>query len=750
MMAEGQDIDHESTAMNVIRPPGRIDRRRETLPSSRRMKPLPLAALLLAANPGLHAQNTAPAASTPDAGTPLIVTASRISEESSEAPYSVETIDSAFLRDTARRSIPDALRYTPGILVQKTTHGHGSPFIRGFTGRQNLLLFDGVRLNNSTWRGGPVQYWNTVDPLSVDHIELVRNQGSVLYGSDAGGGTVNLFGKSPEFNNQSEGNFYQKGSAFYEFRSSGQGSHIGRVEAETGVGGRFGVILGASIKDFGDIEDGAVGRMRGTGYPEQDFDLKAGWAVDPRNTLTFAHYSVNQDDVSRWHRTLANPGWIHGTHVAAPGEFTANTYDQERSLTYLRHEGKDDSSGAAVRRWSTTLSWQTSRDSEFQNRNPSKDDLRRTDIDLNTLGVDIQLESRLGPGLLVYGVDYYQDSVDSSGFKTDAAGSFRDELLPVADDSDYHLAGAFAQYEWKPLDPLAITAGARYSFADATLGRFTDASGTPQNSVSADWDSLVGSLRAMYRIDPAWGLFGGVSQAFRAPNLNDLSGNQTSKSSTASLGSVDVNPERFLTFETGVRHDSESFALQASVFHTGVDDLITDTGYDTNGDGITDGSITTNAAEAYSYGFELGGAWRFAPQWTLSGFTAWQEGREESPEILGGMPDSRPMSRSYPLTGSLALRWDDPDGRFWVEGRITAASNEDRITAADQADDDQRIPTNGTPGYAMASVYGGWNIRQNLELTLGLENLTDEDYRIHGSGQNETGFQTIVGLRASW
>ena len=63
------------------------------------------------------------------------------------------------------RTLPEALRYTPGVIVQKTAHGHGSPFIRGFTGRQNLFLLDGIRFNKSTFRGGPVQYWNTVDPF---------------------------------------------------------------------------------------------------------------------------------------------------------------------------------------------------------------------------------------------------------------------------------------------------------------------------------------------------------------------------------------------------------------------------------------------------------------------------------------------------------------------------------------------------------------------------------------------------------
>ncbi len=676
---------------------------------------------------------------------PLVVTAGRIEQRESRAPYAVEVLDSGFIVDSQRRTLPEVLQYTPGVLVQKTAHGHGSPIIRGFTGRQNLLLVDGVRFNNSTWRGGPVQYWNTVDPLAIDHLELVRSQGSVLYGSDAAGGTLNAFTKTPEFLGRPENSFYQTGGASYEFRTGGQGSHIGRIEADAGVGGVFGVRLGTSFKDFGDIGDDAVGRMRGTGYPEQDVDFKAQWAPAKDALVTLAHSYVNQDGISRWHRTLDNPGWSHDGHIAAPGKWTANTYDQERSLSYLRYESENPQADAAIRRWQATLSWQTVRDSEYQDRNPDKDDIRFSDIDLDTLGLDLQFESPVGPGTLVYGLDFYHDEVDSSALKTDSGGTFTDVTgLPVADDSDYDLLGTFAQYAWKPVEPLEITAGARYTRAEATLGRYYDSAGVPQPSISQDWDALVGSLRGIYQLNPCWSLFGGVSQAFRAPNLNDLSGNQTSKSGVTSLGSVDVDPEYFLTFETGARHTTGTTSLQAAVFYTDVNDLITDVATPSGA------SISTNAAEAYIYGVEIEGAWRFHPQWMLSGFAAWQDGREKSPAILGGPLDDKPMTRQLPLTGSLALRWDDPSARFWLEARVLAADEEDRITAADQAADDQRIPTGGTPGYIVTSLRAGWQVNAHLDLTCGVENLTDEDYRNHGSGQNEPGLSGILAARVKW
>jgi len=121
--------------------------------------------------------------------------------------------------------LPQAFLDTPGILVQQTTPGHGSPYIRGFNGRQTLLLQDG--------------------------------------------------------------SFY-KGSASYQFDTNSR-SHIGRVEQSLGEGQKWGVILGVSAKDVGDIKDSAVGRMRGTEYQEESFDLKFEAALSDSVTLSLAH-----------------------------------------------------------------------------------------------------------------------------------------------------------------------------------------------------------------------------------------------------------------------------------------------------------------------------------------------------------------------------------------------------------------------------------------------------------------------------
>lgn len=691
--------------------------------------PLTLLSLSLAA----HAQ---------DFLDPLVITASRNAAALKDTPYSAATFSSEDFRNNTVRTLPDALRYTPGVLVQKTAYGHGSPFIRGLTGRQNLLLVDGIRFNNSTFRGGPVQYWNTIDPFSLDHYELIRSQGSVLYGSDAAGGTLNAFTKSSGFEDEAEGKFFNRGSTYYEYRSNGRGSHIGRIEAQTGIGGLFGLHLGISAKEFGDIEDSAIGLMRGTGYPEQAIDARLDYALSPQTTLTLAHQNFNQDDVSRWHSTLANPGWTHGSHVTAPGTFIARDMDQERSLTYLRAVHTNDAEGAPIRRISATLSYQTSSETELQIR--TLRDSRRQSYDVDTTGFDLQLDSPLAGGALTYGIDIYHDSVNSTASRNRGLGFvFDPSNRPIADDSSYDLLGAYAQYIRPFGEKFELTAGLRYTHARAELGRLRVAG--VDVSAENSWDDISASIRGTYRFNEEWLAFGGISQAFRAPNLNDLSGNLTSRSGTESVGSLDAEPEEFVTYELGIRNDGETYGLSAAVFYTSISDVIT-------GVPITSGSatqITTNGSDGYIYGIELEGYWNLSPQWTLSGYASWQDGRIETPAFLGGPESTEYSSRLLPISGSLALRWQHPAAPFWAEGRILASAQADRLNTSDRADT-QRIPTGGTPGYAIASIRAGWTPMENLELTAALENLLDDDYRNHGSGLNEPGFNAIIGVKYLW
>ena len=677
-----------------------------------------------------------------------MVTASGFAEDELATPYTFQSLDQQTMMQRGVRTLPEALSLVPGVMVQKTTHGHGSPYIRGFTGRQNLLLIDGIRFNNSGFRSGPVQYWNTIDAFSIDRLEVIKSQGSVLYGSDAAGGTINLHTRAADFRSEAAGRGFSHGSTLYRYDTNG-GSHTGRLEAQVGEGGSFGLHVGATYRDFGDIRDRMLGTMEKTGYEEFDYDLRFDAALSQKHTFTVAHQAVEQDDVWRTHNTIYFEPW-RGTSLTNPD--LARIYDQERELTYARVAGED--LGGAVDAYKLTISYQRSDEHFNRTRTVAPNtsvQLDRTQVD--TLGAALNLESKVDAATIAYGVDYYRDEVDSNTntllFNPSNALISNTTAIqgPLGDDATYDLLGVYALGRLPASDDLEFTLGGRYTYAKADIGRLNDG-GTPI-SADKDWEEATFNLRASYRLDPEWSLYGGASQAFRAPNIDDLSSLKSSRTGVISTGSLDVEPEHFLTYEVGTRHVGKDVGLQAAVYYTDIQDLITSRPI-----GVVPGTgeiitTTTNGSSGWLAGGELESSWQMDRDWLASGFVAYVDGEADAFPTGSLTAVTQPISRLMPVTGSLALRWTQPQGRFWVETRGIAAAHEGRLNSADRADT-SRFPPAGTPRYFAMMINSGYKVSDNVEFLLTLENVTDTSYRIHGSGVNQPGFNAILGGRLMW
>ena len=82
----------------------------------------------------------------------ITVTASRKARAILSTPFAVDILQRNAIDKQVSRTVPEALIGMPGVFIQKTNHAGGSPFVRGLTGNQSLILVDGIRLNNSIFR----------------------------------------------------------------------------------------------------------------------------------------------------------------------------------------------------------------------------------------------------------------------------------------------------------------------------------------------------------------------------------------------------------------------------------------------------------------------------------------------------------------------------------------------------------------------------------------------------------------------
>jgi hemoglobin/transferrin/lactoferrin receptor protein len=665
---------------------------------------------------------------------PTMVTATRTEEDVKSLPYSVNTVTPEDFSRTMPRTTPEALREVPSVMVQKTSQGQGSPFLRGFTGFRTLMLVDGIRLNNSTFRDGPNQYWSTIDPYSLDRLEVVQGPSSVMYGSDAIGGTVNAITKGRQ--DYGPGLDYN-GGALYRFGSADE-SHIGRPEFSAQYDETFGVHVGASIKEFGDLRGGSdVGRQPKTGYDEWDLDTKLEYRVNQNSRLVYGHQTVRIDDAWRTHSTIYGVPWA-GTKAGSDRE---RLFDQARDLDYLQYHAEGLEGFAQELHVSLSHQYQ----GEQENRIRGNGNREVQEVDVHTMGLTLQLASATPVGKLVYGAEYYHDWVDSSYRGYNAAGDLTTVRVqgPVADDAGYDLAGAFVEDHIPFWDErLELIIGGRYTHAQVDANKIRNPSNGSTFSMSDSWDNVVGSGRVLYHIDQEehYSVFAGASQGFRAPNLSDLT--RWDADWGQEIPSPGVKPETFLSLEAGARVQFERVEASAAYFHTLFDDMIVrvPTGaLSPNNDPIV---TKENSGEGYVHGVEFSGSVKVHRDWTLWSNFSWMRGEVERPDV-GGDNVTEPVSRLMPTTVNSGLRWRHSTGRVWAEFATTFAAEQDRLAYNDTLDT-TRIPVGGTPGYDVYHIRVGWNPCRNASLTAALENLTNEDYRIHGSGINEPGRNFIL------
>jgi len=126
----------------------------------------------------------------------IVVTANRSGTHLREIASSVTIITREDIERSQAVMLSDLLRTVPGVdIVQSGGVGSiTSAFLRGANSNHTLVLLDGIKLNDPSSPSGAVDFSNLrVD--DIERVEILRGPQSVLYGSDAIGGVIQLFTK---------------------------------------------------------------------------------------------------------------------------------------------------------------------------------------------------------------------------------------------------------------------------------------------------------------------------------------------------------------------------------------------------------------------------------------------------------------------------------------------------------------------------------------------------------------------------
>ena len=643
----------------------------------------------------------------------IVVTAVRDETNTFDVAHSVSSLDSRDLSVRLPRSTPEALMETTGVWMQKTNHGSGSPFLRGLVGNQVLVLVDGIRLNNSTFRYGPNQYLNSIDPWQIERIEVLRGSGSVQYGSDALGGVINIITKQPQF--------YSDGvrlSADFssKYMSSGM-EKSGRTEIGL-CSPRVAILGGLSIKNFGDLRAGGdLGVEAPTGYDEVDGDFKAMIRLSTRQLLTISHQTVHQKDVPRFDQ------------VAQRGYRRYSFDPQIQHLSYAKFQSFFSSHW--INSFNLIASFQRSIEQRVMQKQGS-DVITTEKDDVGVYGISLEIHSQPSAHWAINsGLDYYHDRVDS--WRKQTVEPHNTSVVSRGLYPDHSKASSLALFVLNSVElgKVKFDFGARFNQYVISI------SDEAFENLKIKPSAVVGSASVMYKIHPNHRLIAAISQGFRAPNINDVS-TLGGFDFGIEVPSTDLSPEKTLNFELGLKTRTNRIASSIALYRTNLFNLIDRIRSTYNGSEYYEGQRVykkQNVDKAYIHGCEADFELQAHAQIVLSGNLVYTFGQKTSTD--------EPMRRIPPLNGQAALRWQSAS-RFWAEMRVLFADKQDRLAQGDI--DDHRIAKGGTPGWQIVNLNGGYSFGPHFELIFGLQNVFDKAYRIHSSGVDGYGRSFWLGM----
>ena len=167
----------------------------------------------------------------------IVVTASGFEQPRSETGQAIDIVDRDRLDQLQSATIADALRTVPGISIAPRggLGSQTSAFIRGGSSAQTLVLIDGVRINDLTSPNGAFDF-GALMTGNIDRVEVLRGPNSVIWGSQAIGGVVNVQSIAP-----TEGFAARLGAEYGSFDTKRLQANIAGTSGvwEGSVGGSF-------------------------------------------------------------------------------------------------------------------------------------------------------------------------------------------------------------------------------------------------------------------------------------------------------------------------------------------------------------------------------------------------------------------------------------------------------------------------------------------------------------------------------
>jgi hemoglobin/transferrin/lactoferrin receptor protein len=673
---------------------------------------------------------------------PLVVTATRTAKPVFVTPAPVTLIGSEQIRAVQPNTVTDLFREVPGLDVAGVGVQQPRPIIRGQRGQRILLLQDATRLNNSRRQQEFGEIPGLVDMSTVERIEVVRGPSSVLYGTDAIGGVVNIITRTPTQDGV-------HGNVGYRF-----GSAADLHRGTTNLFARFGGLdlqLNASLREAGEYQApaGSFGGIRldsaatvfGTGVRDRGVTGRIGYRFHPNHGV-FArveHYEARDAGFG-----FVAPAAYDPTQASIDIRYPDQTF---RKLSF-GYGGSNLRTPVADRAELVAYLQDNVRDVAF-NLNQSLGrpgafiDVKQFNYsDVASTGLRFEAKKLAQPWLLLtYGVDAFRDRSENSDSSITNIVGFGPpqrhiDRVPQVPNATFRSTGAFVQGEVSVGRATAVL-GTRVQEVQAET---RETVGLPETLQSKSNRTVVGSASVIYALNDNLSAIGSVGRGFRSPNLIEWFYEGLSTDGRYfQARNVELEPETSLNVDAGVRFRNPWLNVEGFAFRNRIEDGIRTVPTEAR---VNNRVVyrNVNIDELIFRGVEMNGELSLPHGFTVTGGHARQEAKDARDANI-------PVGDLYSSKTIGTLRYGGITDRVWAEYGVRHQGEQRDADLVDNPIGDV------LPAFTVHHLRGGVTVlrrgshEQRLGVTVG--NLTN---RLYAETSNASFFRPEPGrhLILSW
>ena len=697
----------------------------------------------------------------------VVVTGSRFPRKYYQSPQALSFLTASQIREEAPAVVADLLSKLPGVDMSKDSPWEQRPVLRGVSGQRALVLMDGIPMNSARGNG---PHPSLIDPSQIDRVEVVRGPSSVAYGSDALGGAINIITRGPRPYTGVPG--MSMTGAVSMSGALGDNQYGGSLELQPHIG-RLGMLLSGGARHADDFRS-ADGKIPNSGFEDWDGTARARYDVSDRMTIEAGWQGYRGNNIGiPGLSSPTYPGWPPGWLDV----FQFKNYD--RDLAHLKIDHKYENSWIASSSVRVYYQGENRNFFDAQDQVPAYYQFGPPDgstelhsdnnhyFDLKTWGLQIQATSKQTKQYrFTMGVDAARDVTGGNSVTTSyevfpsGNGPTATAIAQAVPNGHFDNYGAYFENEWYVAPQWTLNTGVRWTqyayktFTGLSIPADYFGPGTPAQEFSpmtVNNGAGSGSIGIVYSPTPQLHWSANVANGYRQPNAQDLFYNGFGSVGLVE-GNPDLEPEKSVSYDAGMRYENQVEALSGNVFYSTFTDLI-DAANVPNP--ATDPYFLTyayeNVSKARIYGGEAEGEWVVARHYSLHATCAGAVGditsRDAIEKLYGQSLDKAPLDGVVPFKGTFGTRWNSDDRRFWVEpsARYSWRTNRLPLQVGNVSQ-----PDTFKKEWFVVDVMAGARFDATHLATIGVRNVGDRHYREALASLPAPGRSLVMSFTASF